>query len=176
MDVRVGPLSKLNTKELMLLNCGVGEDSWEPLDSKKIKLVNSQGNQYRMFIGRYDIEVEAPILWPPYENWLIEKTLMLGKIEGRRRRGWQRMRRFYGFTDSMDMSFSKPWDLVSDREAWHFAVHGITKSGTQLSNWTELNLYAYIILCQMLSYISNSTPQTTILRIIKIISASTWHI
>ena len=147
-----------------------------PLDSKKIKLVNPQGNQYRMFIGRYDVEVEAPILWPPYENWLIEKTLMLGKIEGRRRRGLQRMRRFYGFTDSMDMSLSKPWDLVSDREAWHFAVRGITKSGTQLSNWTELNLYVYIILCQMLSYISNSTPQTTILRIIKIISVYTWHI
>ena len=120
-----------------------------------------KGNQSWIFIGRTD--AEAPILWPPYaKNWLIEKTLILGKIEGRRRRGQQRMRWFYGITDSMDMSLSKLRDLVTDREAWRVAVHGITKGGTQLSNWTELTLYEYIILCQMFSYLSNSTPQTTI--------------
>ena len=87
-----------------------------------------------MFIGRTDAEAEAPILWPPdAKSQLLEKTLMLGKIEGRRRRGPQRMSWWACITDSMDMTLSKLREVVKDREAWRAAVHGVPKSWTQLS-------------------------------------------
>ena len=137
MDVRVGLWRKLSVEELMLLNCGVREDSWESL--------GLQGNQTSQYWRKSVLNIhwkDMLKLKLQYFGHLmqradsLEKTLMLGTIEGGRRRGQQRMRWLDSITDLMNISLSMLWGLLIDREAWYAEVHGITKSRTPPSTFS----------------------------------------
>ena len=138
MDVRVGLWRKLNPEELMVLNCGVEEDSWESWTTRRSNLsilkispgCSLEGLMLKLklqYFGHLMQRVES-----------LEKTLMLVGIEGRRKRGWQSMRWLDCITNSMDMNLGKLRELVTYRKSWHAAIHGVAQCQTRLSNWTVL--------------------------------------
>ena len=142
MHVRVGLWRRLSAVELMRLNCGAGENSWESLGLQGDPTIPFWRRSALGFFGRTDAKGETPVtLAISCEGFThsLEKTLMLGGIAGRRRRGQQRMRWLNGITDLMDVSLSELRKLVMDRENWHTAIHGVAKRRTWLSDWIELN-------------------------------------
>ena len=158
MDVRIGLKVKLSIKELMVLNCGVGEDSWESLEQQgdwtsppeRKSVLNIH---WKDWYWSWNSKHFGHLMW---RTDALEKTLMLGKIAGGRRRGRQKIRSMDGITNSMDMRLRKLQKTVKDREAWRAAVHGVTKSQTWFSDWTTTQLEYQVTRKELVTKVSFS--------------------
>ena len=170
MDLRVGLWRKLSAEELMLLNCGVGEDSWQSPDYKEIQPVHSEGDQPWDFFGRNDakswnsstLATSCKELTHWKRLWCSEGLGAWGEGDYR---GWD------DIIDLMDMSLNELRELVMDREAWRAVIHGIAKSWTWLSDWIELNWTELYFLCT--SYATTTTHRPTKCSFIAAFSHST---
>ena len=133
----------------MLLNYGVEEDAWESLSARRSNQSIRKEINLWIFIEGLMLKLKLQYFGHLRQRAdSLEKTLMLGKIEVRRRKGWQRMKWLNGITDPMDMSLSRLWETVKAKEAWHAAIRGVTKSQTRLSDWTELNVLRLFQCCE----------------------------
>ena len=138
------------SKNWHFLNRGAGEDSWESLRQQGYQTSQFQKIQHQISITNTAVEAEVSKLWPPDVKSQLtgnkqtkaknQRNLMLEKIEGKRRREWQRIRKLDSITDSVDTNLSKLWEIVKDREAWHAIIHGFTKIWTYHSDWTTMLL------------------------------------